>query len=431
MIKGIKSALHTFFLSRKLLTRKRLLLFFCAGGLVTYNVFTFAVFREIREDSVAVTRDFAELVQSLVSDRNDAEIVLRNIISRSEYPVIVTDTAFRPMMWGKIEYGSFLNRKTVPGSHLSDHQQKILLKKSVSFRKIYPPLPLRWGEGGGGYLLCGNNPLISSLVFLPFMEAVLIGVLLVLAYFTFHTIRITERSNLWVGMAKETAHQLGTPISSLMGWVEYIRTVKDADPPLEPQVFLEQSQRICDDMDNDLHRLRKVTARFSQIGSIPTLTSCDINDNLREVAEYFRMRLPLLRKRIEINFDLGEIPPVSANRDLIEWVFENLLKNSIDAIEKENGKIEIRTECLERERMVRISLRDNGKGISWEAHKKVFSPGYSTKKRGWGLGLTLAKRIVEDYHKGRIFVCWSSKNKGTEFCVDLPVWQEPESGEGV
>ena len=268
---------------------------------------------------MAVTRDFAELVQSLVSDRNDAEIVLRNIISRSEYPVIVTNNAFHPMMWGKIDYGSFFNRKTIPGSHLNDHQQKILLKKAARFRKNYPPLPLRWGEGGRLSPL-RQQPLISSLVFLPLWKGTHC-VLFVLAYFTFHTIRITE-NNLWVGLAKETAHQLGTPISSLMGWVEYIRTVKDADPPLEPQVFLDQSQRICDDMDNDLHRLRKVTARFSQIGSIPTLTSCDINDNLREVAEYFRMRLPLLRKRIEINFDLGEIPPVSANRDLIEWVFE-------------------------------------------------------------------------------------------------------------
>ncbi|NLG16206.1 MAG: HAMP domain-containing histidine kinase [Fibrobacter sp.] len=422
-----------FYIPKVPLTSKNILLFFCGGGLVAYTVFTFIVFESIKRDTVAITRDFAQMVQSVVTDRNDSEIILRNLINRSENPIILTDTLWRPLMWGKVNYGPVFNRKQIPGSHLSDYQQKVLQKKVARFKDTYPPLPMRWGNNEHGFLLSGNSLLISCLVFLPFMEAVLVVLLLVLAYFSLRNIRVTERSNLWVGLAKETAHQLGTPISSLMGWVEYIRTIRDVEPPIEPQAFLEQSQKICEDMENDLIRLRKVTSRFSQIGSIPALTPCDINDNLKDVAEYFKVRLPLLRKRIEIKFDLGKIPSVSVNRDLIEWVFENLLKNSIDAIDCDDGRVEIRTEYLEKEGVVRIYQRDNGRGIAREAHKKVFTPGYSTKKRGWGLGLTLAKRIVEDYHKGRIFVNWSSKARGTEFCIDLPVWQggNKRIGEGV
>ena len=239
-------------------------------------------------------------------------------------------------------------------------------------------------------------------------------------YIALHNIRVTERSNLWVGLAKETAHQLGTPISSLMGWVEYMRTVREADPPIEPELFLQQVHKICDDMDNDLGRLRKVTARFSQIGSIPALTPCDINETLSDVADYFQMRLPLLGKKIEMKFDYGNLPLVSINKELLEWVFENLMKNSVDAISRHDGKIEISTEYVACDRMVRIIHRDNGNGISWEAQKKIFSPGYSTKKRGWGLGLTLAKRIIEDYHKGKIYVSWSVRGKGMVICVELP-----------
>jgi signal transduction histidine kinase len=255
---------------------------------------------------------------------------------------------------------------------------------------------------------------------MPFIETGLVTAFTVFVYLAFHNVRVTERSNLWVGLAKETAHQLGTPISSLMGWVEYMRSVQEADDPVEPEVFIGQVGRICDDMEHDLTRLRKITSRFSQIGSRPALVPHDINEILRDSMKYFRMRLPLLGKRIEMRPELDPMPQVAVNRDLIEWVFENLFKNSVDAIERDRGLIEIRTEFIEVDKLVRVYHRDNGKGIHWEDQKKVFSPGYTTKKRGWGLGLTLAKRIVEDYHGGQIYVNWSQRGQGTVFCVDLP-----------
>jgi signal transduction histidine kinase len=206
-----------------------------------------------------------------------------------------------------------------------------------------------------------------------------------------------------------------------MGWVEFMKGTTPDDEGFDPAVLVKQMHTICDDMENDITRLRKITNRFSQIGSTPVLIRRNVNAVVEDAKKYLAMRLPLLKKRIELVSAYGELPEVAVNRDLLEWVFENLTKNSIDAITGDRGKIEIKTEYVDAERLVRVSLTDNGKGISWENQKKVFSPGYTTKKRGWGLGLTLAKRIVEDYHGGRIYVKWSQKNKGTVICVDLPV----------
>jgi signal transduction histidine kinase len=154
---------------------------------------------------------------------------------------------------------------------------------------------------------------------------------------------------------------------------------------------------------------------------MPDFVPCDINAIVNDAVAYFRNRLPLLGKRIEISIEFGQLPLVDANQQLIEWVFENLFKNSVDAIVRADGRIEITTEYDESLNIVRITHGDNGKGISREDQKKIFVPGYTTKKRGWGLGLTLVKRIIEDYHNGRIYLIASQKEKGAVFCVELPV----------
>jgi signal transduction histidine kinase len=205
-----------------------------------------------------------------------------------------------------------------------------------------------------------------------------------------------------------------------MGWVEYMRSVDDPEGRLDPKQCLGQLASICNDMENDLKRLRMITNRFSQIGSKPAMESHNVNIMIEDAMKYFRARLPLLGKRIEMRADLQPLHDVECNRDLIEWVFENLLKNAIDAIQRDDGLIEVRTEFIDVDNLVRVYCSDNGRGISWEDQKKIFLPGYTTKKRGWGLGLTLAKRIIEDYHRGRIYVSWSQKGKGTVFCIDIP-----------
>ncbi len=398
----------------------------CIVGLMWHAVYTNYIIGRLRKDADDSTRMYARLISAALFDKmgkTSEKIILEEVIESFDIPIIITTTDWKPVIWKNIFTGLFFNRKEIDPDDTSPDARAILEKKIQKFKKKFAPKNVYGRDLTTvmGYLVYGSSSLLSGLVWLPFYEGVFIILFSAFVYFALHNIMITERSNLWVGLAKETAHQLGTPISSLMGWVEYMRTVKEADTGINPEMFIDQVHGICDDMQKDLTRLKKIASRFGQIGSKPTLQLNDINDILEENVRYFRTRLPMLGKRIEIKNYYADMPEVPLNRDLIEWVLENLFKNSVDAIQKSEGLIEIKPEFLERENIVRIHHIDNGRGISWDEHKNVFSPGYTTKTRGWGLGLTLAKRIIEDYHNGHIYVSWSQKGEGTAFCIDLPV----------
>jgi signal transduction histidine kinase len=407
-------------------TGKYALLLVCLAGFIWYAQYTRTIIMQLQDEAVSVTQTYAELIRTAITERMNNEemnVIFEEIIRKTNIPVIITDTAWAPLMWRNIMVGPFFRRTEVQMHDTSAATLSRIRLMVAGFRKTYTPKVLYISETRTkiGYLVFGNSDLIGSLSRMPFIEAAIVAAFLFFAFLGFRNIQATERSNLWVGLAKETAHQLGTPISSLMGWIEYIKSAGGQDEPVDPEEFVKQTFKICGNMENDLARLRKVTGRFSQIGSVPALVPSDINAVLNDAAAYFRMRLPLLGKRIEIRLECGHLPPVGANRQLIEWVFENLLKNSVDAITRADGIIEIKTEHIEAERIVRIVHSDNGRGISWEDQKKIFVPGFTTKKRGWGLGLTLAKRIIEDYHKGRIYLSFTQKGKGTTFFIDLPV----------
>ncbi len=404
--------LYMFFMKVSPFSGRYLFLVLCIAGLIWYAVYTKYIIGRLGDDATRVTRTYAELIRAAISEQMSYEeinVVFEKIIRDSDIPIIVTDTAWTPTMWKNIIVTSPFSRREVAPDDTSEQGRALIRRQMTKFRKNYEPKKLTLSETDThiGYLVYGDSMLIRSLSWMPFLEIALVAAFGIFAYLALHNIRVTERSNLWVGLAKETAHQLGTPISSLMGWVEYMRSVDDPEGEVNPEAFMGQLRRICDDMENDLKRLRTVTSRFSQIGSKPTLSPHDVNGIIQDAMKYFRARLPLLGKHIEIRADLRPIRKVAVNRDLLEWVFENLFKNSVDAIKNEDGLIEVRTEYIDVDKIVRIYHSDNGKGISWEDQKKVFSPGYTTKKRGWGLGLTLAKRIIEDYHRGRIYVNWS------------------------
>ncbi len=227
----------------------------------------------------------------------------------------------------------------------------------------------------------------------------------------------TERSLLWVGMARETAHQLGTPISSLMGWVELLRL--RAKCSTTPEKFLP----IADEVDKDIRRLRQVADRFSQIGSAPALHSTDIEAIVQGTADYFRPRLPHQERKVELAVDLGGSLRIQANAELLGWVLENLVKNALDAMDKDAGKIILRTGRTAQGGAL-IEVEDNGKGLARDEQRNVFTAGWTTKKRGWGLGLALARRIVEQYHGGRIWVRHSRPGEGTVFAIELPAAEE-------
>jgi hypothetical protein len=215
-------------------------------------------------------------------------------------------------------------------------------------------------------------------------------------------------------MAKETAHQLGTPISSLMGWLEHLRLQKENPSELG-------SLNISSEMEKDIQRLEKIAARFSQIGSPPELTTVNLNQVINEAVGYFQQRLPYAGSGVKIKENFSGDNQVPGNAELLSWVLENLLKNSLESVDPKDGIIEVSLLTNPRKKCALISVIDNGRGILPKDQKKIFSPGFTTKKRGWGLGLSLAKRIVEQYHQGKIHLAESVPGVRTEFRILLPL----------
>ena len=255
--------------------------------------------------------------------------------------------------------------------------------------------------GSKNYIYFKNSKLLNQLQYYPFIIILLVIAFFGFAYWYFKTIRDTEKSYLWAGMAKETAHQIGTPLSSLMGWVELLKLEE-----------IDQTSVI--EIEKDVDRLKHIAERFSKIGSISELKQTDIISTTQQTVNYISQRIS---KRIEVNFktDVEEFN-INLNASLYSWVIENLMKNTADAMQNKGVlDIDIKTKG----KFVEISVADTGSGIPTNLQKKIFQPGFTTKKRGWGLGLSLAKRIIEEYHKGKIFVAKSTKETGTEFKILL------------
>jgi signal transduction histidine kinase len=226
---------------------------------------------------------------------------------------------------------------------------------------------------------------------------------ILVVYFAVSSTKRAEQNKVWVGLSKETAHQLGTPISSLMAWMELLQSM-GVDPDMVKE------------MNKDVTRLSTIASRFSKIGSKPQMEVDDLNQVINRAASYMSTRIS---SRISLSVHLSdEALPANVSAPLLEWVMENLIKNAVDAMEG-SGSITIETTVDGRN--ARVSVTDTGKGISRKNQKTVFNPGYTTKKRGWGLGLTLAKRIIEQYHAGRIFVSRSEPGVGTTFTIDIPL----------
>ena len=248
---------------------------------------------------------------------------------------------------------------------------------------------------------------------MPIVLVVVFSTLLIVGFLSYRRIKTVEQASIWGGLAKETAHQLGTPISSLMGWVEL-------SMELDKQKGDNTTAEIYANMQSDLTRLQRITERFGKIGSDPQQAHIDISSVIGDAVAYFQKRLPNLSKQVELRVVDRKLPEIVANADLLQWVFENLIRNSLDAIDKENGVIEIDPRLHPREHQIVILYKDNGKGISRKDRNKIFRPGMTTKKHGWGLGLTLVKRIIEAYHRGQIRLIETS-SQGTTFEIVLPV----------
>ena len=263
-------------------------------------------------------------------------------------------------------------------------------------------------DGGLGNLLYYEDSyLLKMLTYFPFIQLGLIGAFIAFGYYSFSTARKSEQNQVWVGMAKETAHQLGTPITAILGWIEHLKMIHEKD---------EETQEVLVELNNDVSRLNLVADRFSKIGAVPELKETNIYQEVENMRAYMERRAP---RKVEFDFPGLEhsILNVNINAPLFNWVVENLLRNALDAMD---GKGKISAIIYEEKEFVCIDISDTGKGIPTSKFKTVFQPGFSTKKRGWGLGLSLAKRIIESYHSGKIFVKNSVLNQGTTFTIKLP-----------
>lgn len=256
-------------------------------------------------------------------------------------------------------------------------------------------------DGTYQYVYYDDSIILKRLLVYPYAQLTVVFVFIMIAFLALASTKKAEQNKVWVGLSKETAHQLGTPISSLIAWMEYLKT-KEIDPSL-----------LCE-MEKDVKRLEMIAERFSKIGSNPDPIPVDINNSIRLALDYMSTRISA---KVKIYTHLTETPVwVLMNDSLFAWVIENLTKNAVDAME---GQGEITVQVEEREKVVRIDVTDTGKGMPKSKFKTVFNPGYTTKKRGWGLGLSLVKRIVESYHGGKIFVKSSEVGKGTTFRIEL------------
>ncbi|MCA0231238.1 MAG: histidine kinase [Bacteroidetes bacterium] len=362
----------------------------------TYNIVDNLDTREHRQLAI-----FAQLIEyqanhpDLTEDYTKLFEIVRENIKQSRIPTVLVSEDMQPQ--GDINLD-------IP-SNASEAEHTRLLKEAFEEMKEENPPIVVDVMGTKQYIYYSDSPLLVQMRYYPYAQLLSLLVLAFLAYLIFSSSRAAEQNRVWVGLAKETAHQLGTPIASLMGWVSFFRT----DPDRYPEEYTRE-------IEKDINRLEMITARFSSIGSAPTMKYEKMVEVVGPFLDYLKRRIST---KVKLQF-INELDPERSmylNRNLFEWVVENICKNAVDAMTGA-GELNVRMFALNKQE-VAIDISDTGKGIPRGSWQKVFKPGVSTKKRGWGLGLTLAKRIVEEYHGGKLYVKSSEVGKGTTFRIIL------------
>lgn len=355
----------------------------------------------LRENS-SVPDSVIQLIEEAETDRTSQTFVTQEIViseERFRVPRIIVDES---------------------GEIMSDNHVDAPLNQDLidRYASMHEPIEIKLGDENYSqmqYVYYGESPTVRYLRYFPYIQLSLLALLLGIGFVSYRAIMKSERSNLWVGMTKEAAHQLGTPLSSLYGWVELLREEKKDD----------FTQRICNELESDITRLRGVAERFNKIGSEPELTLQKIEPILEQVVDYMEQRLPQLGKNVEVLRKMDSGVQAKVNTELFQWALENLIKNAMDAIRSSTTKAYVSIKLHRVENEVFIDVEDSGVGIDKKYQGEIFKPGYSTKKRGWGLGLSLTQRIIEDYHKGKLVIHRSELGAGTTMRIVLTV-DEPK-----
>jgi len=420
------------------MTRSELLksALFVGSGMLVVGVFLFTqqMITRLSDEVATTSRVLARFcAQASFPAVRDPEIqqLFSEVIAHVDFPIVITDNAGTPRAWRDVGVDPGL----VPAASID----------SVSLHKPVAPVirerlervrhemvrldlrnrPIMMFQPGSrvalGAVHYGEPDVLERLRWMPFISVAGVVLLLGLGLLGLRGIQQAEKRTIWVGMARETAHQLGTPLSSLMGWVELLRGHAESGGQAGPgEVRLPRAEldETLDEMERDVDRLNKVAQRFSHVGSVPLLHLQDVTPVVREAVQYVRRRLPNVE--VEIRERYEEVPPININRELLEWALENLLSNAFTALDKRPGLLAVTVERRKESEAVELVVRDNGRGMAPAEQRRAFEPGYTTKRRGWGLGLALARRVVEDYHGGRLFIRHSTPGQGTTIVISFP-----------
>ncbi len=345
---------------------------------------------EEEHKSVALWAEATRRLTGPVESIDDNMSFLLNILeSNTDIPIILTDSDRNIITTANIQYPE-------------KRKEQTLQRELAKMLDAKPPIAIHVSDEETQYIYYRDSKILQNLKYFPLIQIAVISLFIIVAYFIFNSSRRAEQNRVWVGMSKETAHQLGTPISSLMAWIELLKT-EDIDPML------------ITEFEKDVVRLEKITERFSKIGSKPELQVEDLRRTIVSSVTYLQSRTSR-KVQYEMNFPDNKSYLTPHNPALFSWVIENLCKNAIDAMEN-SGQIKLN--LTEENDLIHFDISDSGKGIPRSQFARIFEPGFTTKKRGWGLGLSLAKRIIDNYHRGKIFIKQSEAGKGTTFRITL------------
>lgn len=374
-------------------SRQRLKYVFIIGAVVIAIASVFVsdlLIKDLAREERQKIEVWAEATRVVTSEDPslNMKLILQIIQGNTSIPVMLCNEQDSVMNYKNIE----LPEKNV---------EEFLYQKAQELKKKNQPIPIDMEDGTFQYLYYDDSINLKRLLIYPYAQLSVMAVFILIAFLALTSTKRAEQNKVWVGLSKETAHQLGTPISSLIAWVEYLK-MKEVDPSL------------LEEMEKDVKRLETIADRFSKIGSQPEPVPLDIRDSICAALNYMETRIS---SKVKITVEAPEQPVmVLMNDSLFAWVVENLCKNAVDAM---GGQGDIRFHIEEKAKKVYIDVSDTGKGILKSKFKTVFNPGYTTKKRGWGLGLSLVKRIIESYHGGKIYVKNSEIGKGTTFRIEL------------
>ena len=372
------------------------ILFFGLALIAGTIFYSNSIVSQLREDNRQIVTVYSRIIANTINEENDANLgfVFDEIIKKVQFPIIYTDKLNNPLYSRNI-----------------DADQDKLGYHIKNMRKNNDPISIEFFDPETnastvlGYLYFGDSVIVRRLEWLPYLEIIIVLMFVLVGFLGFNSIRENEKRQIWVGMARETAHQLGTPISALIGWIDRM----DTHP--------KESEKIAKEMRSDMTRLEQISDRFGQMASHSPLKRLSLSNLINEQVEYLKKRIPTLGNGTALKINIYDDLYILGNSVLLGWVFENLIRNGIDSIKNKNGKVEVSVKA--ESDYAYIFIKDNGKGINRKDWKNIFKPGFTSKKRGWGLGLSLVLRIIEEIHSGAIIVKTSSLNEGTTFLIKL------------